>query len=94
MCVLYYIKNSLLELTVYFFMFLQLHLYKAVGDLSSSAQDLHQEPGTIQVQPAAGPEGLFSEVCISTTTSQLKTMLHNVKRISDMSRDTSTLGRK
>lgn len=45
-----------------FFLFLQLHVYKVVGDLSSSAQDLHQEPRTIQNQPAAGPEGLHSEV--------------------------------
>lgn len=40
----------------------QLHFCKAVGDLSSSSQDLHQKPGAFKSQPAAGPEGLLSKV--------------------------------
>lgn len=40
----------------------QLHICKTVRDLSSSSQDLYQEPGAFQSQPAAGPEGLLSEV--------------------------------
>lgn len=52
------------------FWFPQLHACQAAGDLSSPTQDLHQEPGAVQNQLAAGPEGLLSEVRDAAASSK------------------------
>lgn len=50
------------KITQRFWFVLQLHFSEALRDLSTSPEALHQEPGTFQSQPAAGPEGLLSKV--------------------------------
>lgn len=54
----------------------QLHFCKAVGDLSSSSQDLHQKPGAFKSQPAAGPEGLLSKVKDIPLLISLQSLMH------------------
>lgn len=55
-------KAKMKEITQCFWLVLQLHFSEALRDLSTSPEALHQEPGTFQSQPAAGPEGLLSKV--------------------------------